>query len=126
MRERAGASVANRSERIGIVSGSIGTMSVLIGYLLEAIRQRGDCDLGDKSPNTLGISILLIVAVGGIAGITGIVAALIGGLHRRGSHDRYRYLVAGLVLSIASLGGALAIFVVAGSGPSTWFQYCAT
>lgn len=126
MRERARTSVANRGERIGIASGSIGTMAVLIGYLLEAIRQRGDCDLGDKSPNTLGISILLIVAVGGIAGMTGIVAALIGRLHRRESHDRYRYLVAGLVLSIASLGGALAILVVAGSGPSTWFQYCAT
>jgi hypothetical protein len=73
----------NRSETIGIASGAIGTASVLIGYLLEAIRQRGDCDLGNKSPDTLGISVLLIVVIGGLAGITGIVAALIGARHLR-------------------------------------------
>lgn len=113
-----------RTATIGIVAGSTGTVSVVIGYLLEAIRQRGDCDLGNQSPDTLGISILLIVVVGGLAGITGIVAALVGIRHRRGVQSRY--VVAGLVLSVASLGGALAIFLVAGRGPSTWFQYCAT
>jgi hypothetical protein len=64
------------------------------------------------------------VVIGGLAGITGIVAALIGARHRRRSD--VRYLVAGLVLSIASLGGALAILLVAGHGPSAWFQYCGT
>jgi len=49
----------------------------------ETIRQRGDCDLGNKSPDTLGISVLLIVVIGGLAGITGIVAALIGARHLR-------------------------------------------
>jgi hypothetical protein len=120
----ASTSLMNRSETIGIASGAIGTASVLIGYLLEAIRQRGDCDLGNKSPDTLGISVLLIVVIGGLAGIAGIVAALIGARHRRRSD--VRYLVAGLVLSIASLGGAFAILLVAGHGPSAWFQYCGT
>ena len=107
-----------------MVAGSIGTAAVVIGYLLEAIRQRGTCDLGDKSPDTLGISVVLIVFIGGLAGVTGVIASLIGARHRRRSH--LRCIAVGFILSIASLGGALAIFLVGGSGPSTWFQYCGT
>lgn len=40
-----------------MVLSFLGAACGLGGYLLEAIRQRGDCDLGNKSPNTLGISI---------------------------------------------------------------------
>lgn len=120
--ERASAN-AHRRQRLPLVVGWLGVASVATGYLLEATRQRGDCDAGDKSPDTLAISIVLIVLVGGLCGIIGIAGTLIPAIR----HRRTMKEVAQEVLpSLVSLAGALAIFVVAGDGPSTWFQYCAT
>lgn len=102
--------------------GCVGCVAVGTGYLLEAIRQRGDCDAGDKSPDTLAISIILIVLVGGLSGIIGITMMLVATI-RRGWTTTAAELA---VPSLISLAGALTIFAVAGDGPSTWFQYCAT
>jgi hypothetical protein len=109
--------------RILLVVGWLGVMSVATGYLLEAIRQRGDCDAGDKSPDTLAISIVLIVLVGGLFGVIGIAGALISAFRQR-----WRLTTTMLVAGPAffSLAGCLTIFLVAGQGPSMWFQYCAT
>ena len=109
--------------RLAHLIGWFGTAAVAVGYLLEAIRQRGDCDTGDRSPDTLVISVVLIVVVGGLCGLVGIVVTLVGAVRHRWS------VVAAIreaLPSVISLAGCLAIFVVAGGGPSTWFQYCAT
>ena len=120
--ERASGEVGRRWRTLRVV-GWLGVGSVAVGYLLELIRQRGDCDAGDKSPDTLVISIVLIVLVGGLAGLTGITGSVIAGVRQRWT-ARTVVRVAGPAL--LSLAGCLAIFVVAGQGPSTWFQYCAT
>jgi H+/Cl- antiporter ClcA len=103
--------------------GWIGAASVAVGYLLESIRQRGDCDVGDSSPDTLALSVVLIVLIGGLCGLIGIVGALVGRIRRRWSVAK---TIRVALPSVLSLAGSLAIFAVAGSGPSTWFQYCAT
>ncbi len=106
-----------------IVVGCIGCVSVGVGYLLEALRQRGDCDAGDKSPDTLVISIVLIVVVGGLFGVIGIVGTLIYATRRRWT---VATTIQAALPAMISLAGFLAIFLVGGRGPSTWFQYCAT
>lgn len=120
--ERASGNVGRRSRTLRVI-GWLGVGSVAAGYLLEWIRQRGDCDAGDKSPDTLVISVVLIVLVGGLAGLTGITGAVISGIRERWPATTVMRVAGPAVLSLA---GCLAIFVVAGRGPSTWFQYCAT
>lgn len=101
--------------------GWVGMVAVTGGYLLEAIRQRGDCDAGDPSPDTLAISVVLIVFVGGLCGVVGVVATLVGARrHRWGATTALRIALPAIV----SLAGFLAIFLFAGGGPSTWFQHC--
>jgi hypothetical protein len=106
-----------------LVVGWLGVAAVAVGYLLEGIRQRGDCDAGDKSPDTLVISIVLILLVGGSFGALGIIGTLISAFRERWTMTAAMRVAGPAVLSLA---GCLAIVVVAGQGPSTWFQYCAT
>ena len=109
-----------RPIRVGITVGALGTAAVAIGYLLEAIRQRGTCENGDPSPDTIGLSIVLILFVGGITGLVGVVASLVA---RPGPH-RTRRRVIGLALSLVALAGAAGLFVVGGRDPGDWFQHC--
>ena len=99
----------------------LGATCGLGGYLLEAIRQRGDCDLGDKSPNTLGISIGLIFLGGGVVGLISLVSAI--------RLIRYNGWCAGrqaLVAAVVAVGCVGPVFFFAGAGPGSWFQYCGT
>lgn len=99
----------------------LGATCGLGGYLLEAIRQRGDCDLGDKSPNTLGISIGLIFLGGGVVGLISLVSAI-----RLIRHDGWRAGRHALVFAIVAVGCVGPVFLFAGAGPGSWFQYCGT
>lgn len=103
--------------------GWTGVVSIAVGYGLELIRQRGTCDTGDKSPDTLVISVVLIVLVGGLCGLVGLVGTVVPAVrHRRTVSSTIR--AAGP--AVLALAGALTIFAIAGRGPSTWFQYCGT
>lgn len=99
----------------------LGATCGLGGYLLEAIRQRGDCDLGDKSPNTLGISIGLIFLGGGVVGLIALASAI-----RLIRHDGWRAGRHALVFAIVAVGCVGPVFLFAGAGPGSWFQYCGT
>lgn len=103
--------------------GWAGVVSIAVGYLLELIRQRGTCDTGDKSPDTLVISVVLIILVGGLCGLVGLVGTVVPAVRQRWTAVSTIRAAGPAVLALA---GALAIFVVAGRGPSTWFQYCGT
>lgn len=96
-------------------------MAGAVGYLLEAIRQRGTCEFGDASPDTLVISVLLIVFGAGLGGMVATVVAVVG-MWRHGWRKRWLHLACGIV-ALVSIGP---VFLFAGAGPSTWFQYCAT
>ena len=104
-------------------TGWIGVASVALGYLLELVRQRGTCDAGDQSPDTLAISVVLIVVVGGLCGLGGVVATLVR--TRRQGWTATTAIRIGLPAAL-SLAGSLSIFLASSRGPSTWFQYCAT
>lgn len=99
----------------------LGAACGLGGYLLEAIRQRGDCDLGDKSPNTLGISIGLIFLGGGVLGLITLVSAI-----RLIRHNGWRAGRHALVFAFVAVGCVGPVFLFAGAGPGSWFQYCGT
>ena len=103
----------------GVVVGALGLGAVALGYLLEVIRQRGTCDDGNASPDTLGLSVVLILFVGGAAGLVALVAAIVASR----APDRRLPLV-GIVLACAALLGAGSIFVFAGGGPGDLFQNC--
>lgn len=103
------------------VLATIGATCGISGYLLEAIRQRGDCDLGDKSPNTLGISIALIFIGGGFLGLISLVSAI--RLIRRDGWIDGRIALIVAIVSVACVGP---VFMFAGAGASSWFQYCGT
>jgi hypothetical protein len=102
-----------------VVVGALGTLAVVVGYALEAVRQRGSCDAGDPSPDTLALSVVLILWVGGLAGIAGIVGAVAGG-RRAGAGA----VVRSMAPAVVSLAGALSLLLFAGGGPATWFQHC--
>ena len=93
----------------------------IVGYALEWFRQRGTCDTGDNSPDTLGISIILIVIGGGLLGLAALVIALVR-VGKRGFRSQASPLIA------ASLAVCLVspLFMFAGGGPGSWFQYCGT
>ena len=103
------------------VLATIGATCGISGYLLEAIRQRGDCDLGDKSPNTLGISIALIFLGGGFLGLISLVSAI-----RLIPRDGWIECRSALIVAIISVASVGPVFMFAGAGPSSWFQYCGT
>ncbi len=107
--------------RFRIPPGVACALIALAGYLLEWVRQRGDCEFGDKSPDTLAISIIMIVIVGGLGGAVSLVSAVIGSF-RHGLAPRKLHLASAIV----SLISVVPLFLFAGAGPSTWFQYCAT
>lgn len=92
-----------------------------LGWALEAVRQRGTCEFGDQSPDTLVASVLLIVLGAGLGGLAAMITAATG-MFRHGWRARLPHMVLGLV-AVASAGP---LFAFAGAGPSTWFQYCAT
>lgn len=106
--------------RIPLVLGVVGTASIVLGYLLEWIRQRGDCELGDPSPDTLLLSIALILLGGGLLGLLGVCLALVN------SMKRHHVFIRDLVMPTISMVGAATLFLFAGSGPGGWFQYCGT
>lgn len=91
------------------------------GWGLEWIRQRGTCELGDKSPDTLVASVSLILLGGGVLGLLGVLACLVGFRSRmiRGNWTT-------LIVSATSLLSAIPLFFFANSGPGSWFQYCGT
>ena len=103
--------------------GWAGVVSIAIGYVLELIRQRGTCETGDKSPDTLVISVVLIDFISGLCGLVGLVGTVVPAVRHRWTADR---TIRAAVPALTALAGTLAIFVVAGRGPSTWFQYCGT
>lgn len=111
----------NASRRLRIPFGAVCAALAVGGYGLEWIRQRGDCDLGDKSPDTLGISIAMIVLVGGLLGLVSLIAALFG-VWRHGFASR-KWNIVSAVVSILLVGP---LFMFAGAGPGSWFQYCGT
>lgn len=106
--------------RIPLVLGLVGTCSIALGYVLEWIRQRGDCDAGDPSPDTLLLSIALILLGGGLLGFIGVCMAIVNSL------KRHHVFIRDLVLPTISMVGAATLFLFASSGPGGWFQYCAT
>lgn len=106
--------------RVPAVIGIVATASVAIGYALEWVRQRGDCDMGDATPNTLPLSVLLILIGGVVLGLVGTCLTLLN------SMKRHHVLLRDLVLPVAAMIGGASIFLFAGSGPGGWFQYCGT
>lgn len=107
--------------RLPVVLGVLGCLAAVIGYGLEWLRQRGACELGDPAPDTLALSIGLILLGGGILGLSGICVSLISAA--RHSH---RPLRIGLAVSIASFLLGASIFLFVGTGPGDPFQYCGT
>jgi hypothetical protein len=114
-----------RGSRVPVVVGWVGIVSVVVGYLLEAIRHGSTvCVDGHKSPNTLGISVVLIVFVGGMAGIVGIAGTVALAI-------RQRWTLATTIRTgapaLISLAGAVSILGFAG-GTSEWFNdlYCSS
>ena len=115
--------IALRGPRINgaIPWGALALAASLVGWVLEAVRQRGTCEFGDQSPDTLVASVLLIVLGAGLGGLAAMITAATG-MFRHGWRARLPHMVLGLV-AVASAGP---LFAFAGAGPSTWFQYCAT
>ena len=93
--------------------------SSAVGYLLEWIRQRGGCEHGDPSPDTLVTSIYLILIGGGLGGLI-VVGLGVRALARR--HDRTD--IAPMLVAIVALVMIEPLFLSADSGPGGWFQYC--
>lgn len=98
----------------------VGTVCIFLGYLLEWIRQRGDCASGDPSPDTLLVSIGLILLGGGLLGLIGVCMALLN------SMKRHHVFIRDLVMPTVAMVGGATLFLFAGSGPGGWFQYCGT
>jgi hypothetical protein len=101
--------------------GALVFVASVVGYGLEAVRQRGTCEFGDPSPDTLVASVLLIVVGAGFGGLASVVAAVTG-IIRHGWPARMPHLV----LALLALASVAPMFAFAGAGPGSWFQYCAT
>lgn len=101
--------------------GLLGVACVAAGYVLELVRQRGTCDDGDASPDTIGISVVLILFAGGLLGLAAVIGAAVRLVRHRGERAVTPWI---LLPGLLSLAGALSIFVFAGGGPSTLFQHC--
>lgn len=92
-----------------------------VGYGLEWFRQRGTREFGDQDPDTLAVSVLLILIGGGVLGLVALGLAVVGAIRRGVRTSRPAMLLAGSAVASAPL-----LFVFAGGGPGSWFQYCAT
>lgn len=103
------------------LTGLVAALCSGVGYALEWFRQRGTCDGGDASPDTLAVSVLLIVLGGGLVGLVAVALAIVRAV-RHGVADAWR----SLVLALVAVGSVGPLLLFAGAGPSTWFQYCAT
>jgi hypothetical protein len=115
----------HRRSRFPATVGWIGIVSVAVGYLLEANRQASTvCVDGHKSPDTLGISVVLIVFVGGLAGIVGIASSIVLAHRQRWSPATTLRTGAPALISLV---GAMSIFLFAGS-VTDWFNdlYCSS
>lgn len=99
---------------------AVGSLVVsFIGYLLELIRQRGACEHGDPSPDTLVISVYSILIGGGIGGL------LVFGFAYRAFRRRHRREdIAPMLVALVAVVMVEPLFLSAGSGPGGWFQYC--
>ena len=93
----------------------------VVGYLLEFVRQRGDCSNGDPSPDTLVLSIYLILIGGGVGGLLVLVFG-VKRFTRRHSRDD----IAPLLIALVTLVMVEPLFFAAEAGPGGWFQYCAS
>jgi len=92
-----------------------------IGYILEFIRQRGGCENGDPSPDTLVLSIYLILIGGGVGGMLVLVFGL-----KRFTRQHSRDDIAPLLIALVTLVMVEPLFFAAEAGPGGWFQYCGT
>ena len=90
-----------------------------LGYILEFVRQRGNCELGDPSPDTLVLSIYLILIGGGLGG----VLILIFGI-KRFTRQHSRDDIAPILIALVALVMVEPLFFAADAGPGGWFQYC--
>lgn len=106
------------NHRLSLVLGTSGLVSVACGYLMESVRQRGDCELGDPRPDTLVVSVLLIVLGGAGAGIIGLMVEIIRLLKLK--HLRWFPIV----VPVCSVLAGASLFLFVNSGPGGWFQYC--
>lgn len=91
----------------------------IVGYGLEWFRQRGTCDSGDNSPDTLGVSLLLILVGGGVVGLIALGFAVAAAV-RHGLSATWP----AIVVAVAAVASAGLVFAFAGGGPGSWFQYC--
>ena len=107
-------------ERLPRVAGSLGLVCIAAGYGMELVRQRGTCDTGDPSPDTLVASVLLIFVGGIVLGLGGLCVSV----YRSLSSHHPRTL--DIIMCVASVLGGTSIFLFAESGPGGWFQYCGT
>lgn len=110
-----------RGDRVARVLAVVALACAALGYGLEWFRQRGTCEFGDNSPDTLVLSVLLILLGGGVLGIVALGVGIVGSV-RHGVRSRR---VAILAASAAVVSAAL-LFAFSGGGPGSWFQYCAT
>lgn len=106
------------SDRLPGVLGTIGLASVGCGYLMEVMRQRGDCEWGNPHPDTLPASVALIFLGGGGAGFIGLLVGLFRSV-------RAKHLVwSRIVVPACSVLAGTSLFLFIDSGPGGWFQYC--
>lgn len=95
--------------------------ATIVGYLFEFVRQRGNCANGDPSPDTLVLSIYLILIGGGVGGLLVLVFG-VKRFTRRHSRDD----IAPLLIALVTLVMVEPLFFAADAGPGGWFQYCAS
>jgi hypothetical protein len=108
---------ASRSRTVGLVA----LVCSVVGYALEWFRQRGTCEFGDKSPDTLGVSLGLILVGGGVVGLIALGLAIAGAV-RHGASSTWP----AIVVAVAAVASAGLLFTFAAGGPGSWFQYCGT
>jgi hypothetical protein len=110
-----------RAARLAQTLALLALLCSCVGYGLEWYRQRGTCEFGDNSPDTLVVSVLLILLGGGIVGLVALGFAATSSVCH-GILASWR----ALLLAVAAVASAGLLLVFAGGGPGSWFQYCAT
>lgn len=104
--------------RLPLTLGAVGCTCVAVGYALEWVRQRGGCESGDPSPNTLAASVSLIFLGGCLLGLVGLCMAVFNAM------KRHHIMMLELIVPMMSMFAGASLFLFAGSGPGDWFQYC--
>lgn len=104
--------------RLPLTLGAVGCACAVIGYAFEWIRQRGGCETGDASPNTLVLSVVLIFIGGCVLGLVGLSLAVFNAM------KRHHIMMLELIMPTVSMFLGASLFLFAGSGPGDWFQYC--